>query len=116
MTRVPQLHIAAANGYLSVVEYLLDNHVCVDARDRDDWQPIHAAACWSHVSTSDASFETRRPAHRGRAGGPVRPIIPGVFLRRYLGRLLTYFNELNAVLQGIGHSFLYARKTTTTKQ
>ena len=50
--------------------------------------------------------------HRGRPGGPVRPIIPGVFLRRYLGRLLTYFDELNAVLQEIDRSFIYAKKKT----
>ncbi|XP_066991981.1 protein phosphatase 1 regulatory subunit 16A isoform X2 [Anabrus simplex] len=43
------LHIAAANGYLRVVEYLLDQHVSVDVRDNDDWQPVHAAACWGHL-------------------------------------------------------------------
>lgn len=44
-----QLHIAAANGYLRVVEYLLDQNVSTDVRDSDDWQPVHAAACWGHV-------------------------------------------------------------------
>ena len=43
------LHIAAANGYLSVVEFLLDQHVATDLKDNDGWQPIHAAACWGHV-------------------------------------------------------------------
>ncbi|RWS03465.1 protein phosphatase 1 regulatory subunit 16A-like protein [Dinothrombium tinctorium] len=42
------LHIAAANGYLSVVEFLLDHHVSTDVVDNDLWQPIHAAACWGH--------------------------------------------------------------------
>ncbi|KFM57169.1 Protein phosphatase 1 regulatory inhibitor subunit 16B, partial [Stegodyphus mimosarum] len=42
------LHIAAANGYLSVIEFLLDHHVSVDVCDDDQWQPIHAAACWGH--------------------------------------------------------------------
>ncbi|XP_022256387.1 protein phosphatase 1 regulatory subunit 16A-like [Limulus polyphemus] len=42
------LHIAAANGYLSVVEYLLDQHVSTDSVDNDQWQPVHAAACWGH--------------------------------------------------------------------
>ena len=50
MSPVWQLHVAAANGYLSVVKYLLDNHVAVGPCDKDDWQPIHAAACWGHVS------------------------------------------------------------------
>lgn len=44
------LHIAAANGYSAVVEFLLDNHVSTDVVDNDLWQPIHAAACWGHVS------------------------------------------------------------------
>ncbi|CAA9994592.1 unnamed protein product [Nesidiocoris tenuis] len=43
------LHIAAANGYLRVVEYLLDQHVPTDDRDVDGWQPVHAAACWGHI-------------------------------------------------------------------
>ncbi|XP_076337385.1 protein phosphatase 1 regulatory subunit 16A-like isoform X1 [Tachypleus tridentatus] len=42
------LHIAAANGYLTVVEFLLDHHVSTDAIDNDQWHPIHAAACWGH--------------------------------------------------------------------
>ncbi|XP_015785680.1 protein phosphatase 1 regulatory subunit 16A [Tetranychus urticae] len=42
------LHIAAANGYSAVVEFLLDNHVSTDVVDNDLWQPIHAAACWGH--------------------------------------------------------------------
>ena len=43
------LHIAAANGYLSVVEFLLEHHVSTDVEDDDLWQPIHAAACWGHL-------------------------------------------------------------------
>ncbi|XP_074028615.1 myosin phosphatase targeting subunit 75D [Leptinotarsa decemlineata] len=43
------LHIAAANGYISVVEFLLDNGVRTDVKDKDDWQPSHAAACWGHL-------------------------------------------------------------------
>lgn len=43
------LHIASANGYTKVVEFLLENHVNVDATDKDLWSPVHAAACWGHV-------------------------------------------------------------------
>nr|CAI5854916.1 unnamed protein product [Callosobruchus analis] len=43
------LHIAAANGYISVVEFLLECGVRTDVRDKDDWQPSHAAACWGHL-------------------------------------------------------------------
>ncbi|GJQ79020.1 hypothetical protein Trydic_g181 [Trypoxylus dichotomus] len=42
------LHVAAANGYITVVEYLLDQNVRTDVKDKDDWQPAHAAACWGH--------------------------------------------------------------------
>ncbi|KFM77210.1 Protein phosphatase 1 regulatory subunit 16A, partial [Stegodyphus mimosarum] len=42
------LHIAAANGYVSVVEFILDNHGSTNVCDNDMWQPIHAAACWGH--------------------------------------------------------------------
>lgn len=44
------LHIAAANGYLRVVEFLIDQNVSLDVQDNDCWQPVHAAACWGHVS------------------------------------------------------------------
>lgn len=43
------LHIAAANGYLRVVEFLLDHNVATSVKDNDDWQPVHAAACWGHL-------------------------------------------------------------------
>ncbi|XP_025153098.1 protein phosphatase 1 regulatory subunit 16A isoform X7 [Harpegnathos saltator] len=43
------LHIASANGYLRVVEFLLDQHVSTDVEDNDKWQPVHAAACWGHL-------------------------------------------------------------------
>ncbi|XP_059608857.1 protein phosphatase 1 regulatory subunit 16A isoform X2 [Phlebotomus argentipes] len=43
------LHIASANGYGRVVEFLLDQHVLVDAVDNDLWTPVHAAACWGHL-------------------------------------------------------------------
>ena len=44
------MHIAAANGYDEVVEYLLDHGAKINMLDHDAWQPIHAAACWGHVS------------------------------------------------------------------
>jgi len=42
------MHIAAANGYDEVVEYLLDHGAKISMVDHDAWQPIHAAACWGH--------------------------------------------------------------------
>ena len=44
-----QLHIASANGYIDVLEFLLDHHVSLHIRDYDSWLPIHAAACWLQV-------------------------------------------------------------------
>lgn len=55
-----QLHIAAANGYLRVVEYLLDQHVATDVEDNDRWQPVHAAACWGHVSLLNSHGQLSR--------------------------------------------------------
>ena len=45
-----QLHIAAANAYVEVLEFLLENEADVDVGDKDGWRPIHAAACWGNVS------------------------------------------------------------------
>ena len=40
------LHIASANGYQTVVEYLIQQHVSINLQDRDGWTPIHAAVYW----------------------------------------------------------------------
>jgi protein phosphatase 1 regulatory subunit 16A len=45
------LHVAAANGYLDVVELLLEHNFPTNVVDADLWQPVHAAACWGHVNT-----------------------------------------------------------------
>lgn len=51
-----QLHVASANGYSKVVEFLLENHAAVDAVDKDLWTPAHAAACWGHVCIFSCVF------------------------------------------------------------
>jgi protein phosphatase 1 regulatory subunit 16A len=48
-TGATPLHVASANGYLSVVEFLLDHHVSTEVVDNDQWQPLHAASCWGHL-------------------------------------------------------------------
>jgi len=45
-----QLHIASANGYIQVTEFLLTHGVSVDVVDSDSWQPIHCATCWGQVN------------------------------------------------------------------
>ncbi|KAM9333594.1 protein phosphatase 1 regulatory subunit 16A [Pholidichthys leucotaenia] len=43
------LHIASANGYVSVAELLLENRAQVEVKDSDGWTPLHAAACWGQI-------------------------------------------------------------------
>ncbi|KAF7704913.1 protein phosphatase 1 regulatory subunit 16A [Silurus meridionalis] len=43
------LHVAAANGYLSVGEVLLERRAKVDETDADGWTPLHAASCWGQM-------------------------------------------------------------------
>lgn len=44
--RVTPLHIASANGYQTVVDYLLKQSVSINLQDGDGWTPLHAAAFW----------------------------------------------------------------------
>ncbi|XP_026133365.1 protein phosphatase 1 regulatory subunit 16A-like [Carassius auratus] len=43
------LHVAAANGYVSVGELLLEHRISPNDRDTDGWTPLHAAACWGQI-------------------------------------------------------------------
>eukprot|EP00042_Codosiga_hollandica_P050614 m.607908 g.607908 ORF g.607908 m.607908 type:complete len:1017 (-) comp58121_c0_seq16:591-3641(-) len=43
------LHIAAANGYHDLVEYLLRYGANINAQDDDGWTPLHAAVSWGHI-------------------------------------------------------------------
>lgn len=49
---VTALHIAAANGYLSVVKFLLKHGVNVNVCDKDLWRPLHGVACWGNEQHS----------------------------------------------------------------
>lgn len=31
------------------MEFLLEQGVRTDLKDKDEWEPTHAAACWGHV-------------------------------------------------------------------
>jgi protein phosphatase 1 regulatory subunit 16A len=44
------LHIASANGYSTVIEYLLQRNVSIDLQDTDRWKSIHTAAYWCQQS------------------------------------------------------------------
>lgn len=39
-------HVAAANGYLEVIDFLAENKADLNARDNEGWTPVHAAVCW----------------------------------------------------------------------
>ena len=42
-----QLHVAAANGYTEVLEFLLSqDNMNLDIQDTEGWTPFHAAVCW----------------------------------------------------------------------
>lgn len=51
------LHIAAANAYEEVLEFLLENDADVDVVDKDGWKPIHAAACWGNEKAIELLVE-----------------------------------------------------------
>lgn len=44
-----QLHVAAANGFGEVAILLLGHGASLRTRDRDGWEPLHAAAYWGQV-------------------------------------------------------------------
>ena len=58
-----QLHVAAANGYMQVAEFLLKQGASVDLEDRDGWLPIHIAACWGYVRSSPHTLTLPHPTH-----------------------------------------------------
>ncbi|XP_056290278.1 protein phosphatase 1 regulatory subunit 16A isoform X1 [Pseudoliparis swirei] len=59
------LHIASANGYVSVAELLLEHRAPVEGKDSDGWTPLHAASCWGQIQmvellvANGASLETK---------------------------------------------------------
>ncbi|XP_051909737.1 protein phosphatase 1 regulatory subunit 16A [Hippocampus zosterae] len=59
------LHIASANGYLSVANLLLEHKAQVEVQDCDGWTPLHAASCWGQIQMvellvgHEASLDTK---------------------------------------------------------
>lgn len=59
--RLSQLHIASANGYMSVAELLLEHRALVEVKDSDGWTPLHAASCWGQVSAAHRPKDKNLP-------------------------------------------------------
>jgi ankyrin repeat protein len=52
------LHIACREGHLSIVEYLLEHDVKIDATDADGWTPVHYACARGHFQVLQAMKST----------------------------------------------------------
>ena len=57
------LHIASANGYQTVVEFLLYHRVPLELRDVDGWTPIHCAAFWCQTNVISKYSMTSLPRY-----------------------------------------------------
>lgn len=43
----PQLHVAAANGYTEVLQFMFAQEgLDLNIQDNEGWTPLHAAVCW----------------------------------------------------------------------
>ncbi|XP_071878058.1 myosin binding subunit isoform X7 [Bombus fervidus] len=51
------LHVAAAKGYIDVMEILLQARCDVNAQDFDGWTPLHAAAHWGQLEACELLVE-----------------------------------------------------------
>ncbi|XP_029032488.1 protein phosphatase 1 regulatory subunit 12A isoform X8 [Osmia bicornis bicornis] len=51
------LHVAAAKGYVDVMEILLQARCDVNAQDFDGWTPLHAAAHWGQLEACELLVE-----------------------------------------------------------
>ncbi|XP_076444884.1 uncharacterized protein LOC143282891 [Babylonia areolata] len=49
VTGATALHVAAAKGYIDVMNVLLQTGVDINARDADGWTPLHAAVHWGQT-------------------------------------------------------------------
>ncbi|XP_073977236.1 protein phosphatase 1 regulatory subunit 12B-like isoform X9 [Rhodnius prolixus] len=56
-TGATSLHVAAAKGYLKVMDMLLKAGADIDAQDFDGWTPLHAAAHWGQKEACEVLVE-----------------------------------------------------------
>lgn len=56
-TGATALHVAAAKGYMKVMEVLVQAGVDVNAQDFDGWTPLHAAAHWGQREACEILVE-----------------------------------------------------------
>ena len=58
------MHVAACNGYLQVLEFLLCHGAIISAVDNDGWQPLHCAVCWGQVAHLSLCGQVVHPLDR----------------------------------------------------
>uniref|UniRef100_A0ABM0MSE8 Protein phosphatase 1 regulatory subunit 12A-like n=1 Tax=Saccoglossus kowalevskii TaxID=10224 RepID=A0ABM0MSE8_SACKO len=64
------LHVAAAKGYIKVMNLLIQAGVSINAQDNDGWSPLHAAAHWGQKEASEVLVENMADfAHKNSLGG-----------------------------------------------
>ena len=57
-SRSLQLHIAAANGYVEVLDFLLGmEDIDLDVQDNEGWTPFMAAVCWNQKEAMEKLAE-----------------------------------------------------------
>lgn len=51
------LHIAAARGYVDIMEILFQSGVDIEKRDNEGWTPLHAAVYWNQKEAIELLFQ-----------------------------------------------------------
>ncbi|XP_059141768.1 protein phosphatase 1 regulatory subunit 12A-like isoform X5 [Physella acuta] len=68
-TGATALHVAAAKGYMKVMNILMEAGVDINAEDHDGWTPLHAAAHWGQEEACRVLVENMCDMmHKNKAG------------------------------------------------
>ena len=67
------LHRASSEGCEKVVEFLISNHVDVNARTNDGWSPLHCACRWNNADVAQLLLQNGAEVN-SRSNGNVTPL------------------------------------------